>query len=126
MLDATRIIRAADRAAAALAERRAGMRAYRRAFNQALAVMPGLGGVGTLADDLAAIEDGLPAAHPLRRARRDVIQYQRDHADMAALSAVLLPASSPAERDAIIDRVFAVAMAIERGVDPVQAAADFG
>ena len=101
-----------------LAAERASMSVFRRAFKLALedrpvsdspaidAVQPG---AANLRDGIEAHIATLPTSDPLARAWADITEYQRTHADTAALIAAF------GVTDTWTDQLFRDAMTIEAG-----------
>lgn len=103
-----------DKTQAEIDEDRQRMRAYKRAFNYAMAqraptaTLAGLfPNAATLLEAVDALEQTLDPYHPLRLARRDIIEYVRIHPDVAGFQQVT------GLTDAEVDGLFRVAMAYE-------------
>ena len=92
---------------------RQGMRVWRRALNQVLAERapdeaPGIPSSGeSLLESVNAFAASLPASHPLRVAREDIVEYVRTHPDAESFRAIL------GVSDAWLDQLFRDAMALE-------------
>lgn len=103
-----------DKTADETAADRQGMRVFKRAFNYAMSqraptatLLGSFPNAATLLEAVDALEQTLDPYHPLRLARRDIIEYIRIHPDVSGFQQVT------GLTDAEIDDLFRVAMAYE-------------
>ncbi|WOI54949.1 hypothetical protein [Palleronia sp. LCG004] len=131
-MDRSKVVTAAQRAANALEDERAGLKAFRRAVNMALASRPvaqsailgaRYGGAASILEALDMLEADLGETHPFTKARRDIVQYERTHPDFCAILTAL--GVSPEWGDQLMRDAMAMgASPPDPGISDVSAAFD--